>query len=103
MYHNFVLDLETKIQSFTEVIGEMADYEQGMRLKDAVNMMTKIELSISKFKLRPKLYTFKHKIRDATTDQWLSSHLSVSSPTKQIFQVAIRSIQINSNNDYNSS
>ncbi len=108
-YNKFFLDLEAKLQSFSKMIGEMVvvgvrcrkpkvDCEHDIRLNDAVNMMTKMELFISKSNLRLKLYAFKHNIGDTTTNQWLSSQLLAPQP-QETPQVTIRSTRINSKFD----
>jgi len=63
MYHYFVFNDETTLQSLKNLLGEMAfvgirrqnpksESEEYLWLNDEVNMTSKVELYISKFKLR---------------------------------------------------
>jgi hypothetical protein len=101
------------LQSLKNLLGEMAfvgirrrkpksGSEEYVRLNDTVNMTSKVELYISKFKLRLRIFAFKHQVGNTTTNQWLTGQFSAGA-TQQTPQAPVRRQQINSKFDYNNS
>ena len=113
VYSYFNLDSEQKLLSFMKFIGEMAvvgirrrkpkvNHEYALRINDAINMTSRIELFLSNSKLRLKLHAFKHKVGDVTQSHWLSGQLS-GMVRHQNPEAAVRQLRLKAKFDCNNS
>ena len=113
-YHFFNIDSDSKLQSFSRMVGEMGvvgiqrrrpkvNSEQSLCINDAINVASKIELYVSSSKLRLRVHAFKHQVSDQTENLWLQRQLSANIAPQQTPRTEVQSVRLNSKFDYNNS
>ena len=112
-YCYFNLDTEDKLKLLTKLIGIFSlvgirarkpklDIEHDLKVHDALNVVTKIELLVSSTKIRIKVRAVKHIVGDTAQMEWLCRELHLC-PAAQPREVLAQAIRINSRFDYNGS
>jgi len=78
------------------------DAKHDLKINDALNVVTKMELFVCSTKIRIKVVAFKHLVGDTTQNEWLSRQLPLR-PTAQRGEISTQTIRLNSRFDNNGS
>jgi hypothetical protein len=78
------------------------DADHDLKINDALNVVTKMELFVCSTKIRIKVVAFKHLVGDTTQNEWFSRQLPLR-PTAQRSEISTQIVQLNSRFDYNGS
>jgi hypothetical protein len=112
-YCYFNLDTEDKLGLLSKLIGVFSlvgiqackpklDAEHDLKVHDALNVVTKVELLVSSTNIWMKVLAVKHIVGDTAQMEWLRRELHLC-PAAQPRPVLTQAIRINSRFDYNGS
>jgi hypothetical protein len=91
----FEINGEEQLESFASIFGMMSifdirvwmpqkEFERGIRVLDAVNCMSKVELFIGQSHVKCKMHCFKHLVGEPTENGLLSNQIQPSLPPPQM-------------------
>jgi hypothetical protein len=94
-FQYFEIDGEEQLKSFASIFGMMSifgihvrmpwkEFERGIRVLDAVNCTSKVELFIGQSHVKCKLHCFKHLVGEPNENGLLSYHIQPSLPPPQM-------------------